>query len=107
MIDSDWRREIRWPGQIVALRRGPERAHSSMGERGPQKQGREIPGSPGNRGGGVRIFWGGMGCMGAEDPSTVRNQSSTWVDPSGPSARSRGGLPLIPAHGMLHSVDLL
>src|SRR5690348_3255225 len=55
-----------------------------MGERGPQTrgpraigdfvgwemQGREIPGSPGNRGGGVRIFWGGMGCMGAEDPST-------------------------------------
>src|SRR5215472_16524208 len=47
-----------------------------MGERGPQKQGREIPGSPGNRGGGVRIFWGGMGCMGAEDPSAIRNQSS-------------------------------
>src|SRR5262249_54477840 len=30
-----------------------------MGERGPQKQGRE------------------MGCMGAEDPSASRNQSST------------------------------
>src|SRR5215510_15012421 len=76
--------------EFVGLRRGPERAHSSMGERGPQTrgpreiedfvgwemQGREIPGSPGNRGGGVRIFWGGMGCMGAEDPSAIRNQSS-------------------------------
>jgi len=37
--------------QIVGLRRGPQRAHSSMGERGPQKQGRE------------------MGYMGVEDPS--------------------------------------
>ena len=37
--------------QIVALRREPVRAHSLMGERGPQKQGRE------------------MGCMGVEDPS--------------------------------------
>src|SRR5215472_6531289 len=63
--------------QIVGLRRGPERAYSSIGERGPQKQGREIPGSPRNRGGGVRISWGGMGCMGAEDPSAIRNQSST------------------------------
>src|SRR5262249_47675677 len=70
--------------------RGPQRPHSSMGERGPQTggpreiadfvgwemQGREILGSAGNRGGGVRIFWGGMGCMGAEDPSAIRNQSS-------------------------------
>src|SRR5215472_5185328 len=40
-------------------------------------QGREIPGSPGNRGGGVRTFWGGMGCMGGEDPSAIRNQSSS------------------------------
>src|SRR5262249_13763116 len=70
--------------------RGAQRPDSSMGERGPQTggpreiadfvgwemQGREIPGSPGNRGGGVRIFWGGMGCMGAEDPSAIRNQSS-------------------------------
>src|SRR5215471_9244380 len=76
--------------EFVGLRRGPQRAVSSMGERGPQTrgpreiedfvgwemQGREIPGSPGNRGGGVRIFWGGMGCMGAEDPSAIRNQSS-------------------------------
>src|SRR5215813_7129991 len=44
--------------QIVGLRQGPERAHSLMGERGPQKQGRE------------------MGCMGAEDPPPIRNQSS-------------------------------
>jgi len=36
--------------QIVGLRRGPERAHSWMGERGPQKQRRE------------------MGCMGVKDP---------------------------------------
>src|SRR5499427_6178746 len=46
-------REIRdfvgW--EIVGTRRGPQRAHSSMGERGPQKQGRE------------------MGCMGVEDPA--------------------------------------
>src|SRR5215472_17651884 len=51
-----------------------------MGERGPEKPGREIPGSPGNRGAppsslrwgypGVRISWGGVGCMGAEGPST-------------------------------------
>src|SRR5215469_9568279 len=41
-----------------------------MGKRGPQKSGREIPGSPGNRGGGVRISWGGVGCMGAEGPSS-------------------------------------
>jgi hypothetical protein len=38
--------------QIVGLRRGPERAHSFVGERGPQKQGRE------------------MGRLGAKDPST-------------------------------------
>jgi len=44
--------------QIVGLRRGPERAHLSMGERGPQKQARE------------------MGCMGDEGPSTIRNRSS-------------------------------
>src|SRR5262249_6528580 len=49
--------------QIVGLRRGPERAHSSMGERGPQKQGRE------------------MGCMGAEDPSAIRTHSSNEAPP--------------------------
>src|SRR5258708_18442045 len=38
--------------QIVGLRRGPERAYPSVGERGPQKQRRE------------------MGCMGAEGPSS-------------------------------------
>src|SRR5205085_7788275 len=37
--------------QIVVVRRGPQRAHLSMGERGPQKYGRE------------------MGCMGVEDRS--------------------------------------
>src|SRR5215471_18791539 len=45
--------------RIVGLRRGPERAHSSMGERGPQKQRREA------------------GCMGVEGPSAIRNQSSS------------------------------
>jgi ribulose-5-phosphate 4-epimerase/fuculose-1-phosphate aldolase len=50
-----------------------------MGERGPQKQGREIPGSPRNRGAppsslrwgypGVRISWGGVACLGAKAPS--------------------------------------
>src|SRR5258708_2842159 len=38
--------------QIVGLRRGPERAYPSVGERGPQKQRRD------------------MGCMGAEGPSS-------------------------------------
>src|SRR5215469_11638933 len=38
--------------QIVVLRRGPERAYPLVGERGPQKQGRE------------------MGCMGAVGPSS-------------------------------------
>src|SRR5262245_26769334 len=47
-----------------------------MGARGPQKPGREIPGPPRNRGGGVRISRGGVGCMGAEDPSAIRNRSS-------------------------------
>src|SRR5215467_13122043 len=57
-----------------------------MGERGPEKPGREIPGSPGNRGAppsslrwgypGVRISWGGVGCMGAEGPSSIWNHSS-------------------------------
>jgi uncharacterized membrane protein len=67
---SSSRREIRRPG---APDRGPApRTGASLpvvGERGPQKQGREIPGSPGNRGGGVRISRGGVGCMGGEDPS--------------------------------------
>src|SRR5215470_16657738 len=40
--------------QIVGLRRGPQRAHSSMGERGPEEQGRE------------------MECMGVEDPTDRR-----------------------------------
>src|SRR6266699_6958106 len=34
------------------------------------------PRSPPGRGGGVRISRGGMGFMGAEDPSTSRNHSS-------------------------------
>ncbi len=38
--------------QLVVRRRGPERAYPLVGERGPQKQGRE------------------MGCMGAEGPSS-------------------------------------
>src|SRR5258708_13718010 len=67
---SSSRREIRRPG---APDRGPApRTGASplvVGERGPQKPGREIPGSPGNRGGGGRISWGGGGCMGGEDPS--------------------------------------
>src|SRR5579859_5499476 len=62
--------------QIVVGRRGPQRAYSLVGERGPQKPGREIPGSPGNRGGGVRISWGGVGRMGAEGPSSIWNHSS-------------------------------
>ena len=46
-----------------------------MGERGPQKQGRE------------------MGCMGAEDPSTIRNQSSSPTEPlSGASLQSASAL---------------
>src|SRR5215472_9510188 len=43
--------------QIVGLRRGPERAYPSVGERGPQKQGRE------------------MACLGAKAP--------VWVGGSG------------------------
>jgi Protein of unknown function (DUF429) len=52
-----------------------------MGERGPQKQGREIPGSPRNRGAppsslrwgypGVRFSWGGVACLGAKAPSMI------------------------------------
>src|SRR5438094_10004048 len=40
---------------MVVWRRGPERAHSSMRERGPQKPGHQ------------------MGCMGAEGPSSFGN----------------------------------
>jgi len=40
-----------------------------MGERGPQKPGREIPGSPGSGGGGARTPWVGAVRMGGEDPS--------------------------------------
>jgi hypothetical protein len=40
-------------------------------KREAQKPGREIPGSPGNRGGGVRISWGGMVCLGAKAPSWI------------------------------------
>src|SRR5215472_7081631 len=58
--------------QIVGLRRGPERAHSSMGERGPQTRGpREIEDFVG-----WEMQGREMGCMGAEDPLAIRNQSS-------------------------------
>src|SRR2546430_6735053 len=76
--------------QMVIRRRAPERAHSSMRERGAQTRGpheiavgggadfvgwempgREIPGSPRNRGGGVRISWGGKACMGAKASSRI------------------------------------
>src|SRR5207249_6498881 len=56
---SNWRREIRWPGAPDGGR-APRTAAIplAMGERGPQKPGRQ------------------MGRMGAEDPTTIRNQSS-------------------------------
>src|SRR5215467_3297573 len=77
MSDSELGRGIRWPG-APDRGRAPRTGASPLivGERGPQKPGREIPGSPGNRGGGVRISWGGVGCMGAEGPSSIWNHSS-------------------------------
>src|SRR5215469_15124532 len=81
--------------QIVVLRRGPERAYPSVGERGPQKQGREIPGSPGNRGGGVRISRGGVACMGAKAPVWIGGSGlGSKPSPGGPARRlerSRAG----------------
>ena len=57
--------------RIVGRVRAPERSLFVIGERGAEGPGREIPGSPRNRGGGVRISWGGVGCMGVEDPSNL------------------------------------
>src|SRR5258708_26411206 len=62
--------------QIVGLRRGPERAYPSVGERGPQKQDRD------------------MGCMGAEGPSSfgithLVLQRGLSVAPSPPPLKHR------------------
>src|SRR5438270_10137103 len=94
--------------QMVIRRRAPERAHWSMRERGAQTRGpheiavgggadfvgwempgRQIPGSPRNRGGWGCGFRGvGMGCMGAEDPATF---GVTHLDTWGNGEGSRDG----------------
>jgi hypothetical protein len=69
--------------QIVVLRRGPERAYPLVGERGPQKQGREMA----CLGAKAPVRIGGFGLSQArlETGTTCREKSSSRSTSSPPS----------------------